>query len=363
VGRFENIRIKSGVTIDGLVTEGEGAGLGVVGVRLRRDCVARHGAELRGDVVVDASGRTSRFPRWFADLGVPVEEENEDAEIVYYTRHYRLEPGVEEPSRTGKDRAAGDLGYIKFGVFPGDNGHFAIIVCMHNDELELREAVKDGDKFDAICRSIPGLEPWVRQGASRATTEPFGIGDIRAVWRHYVRDGRPLAVNFFAVGDAALRTNPLYGRGCSTSILHAHMLADVLSEIDDPVARAVAFDERTEAELRPIFRTSLSEDRSGIRRAKAVAEGRLLEESDTLKKRFGLAFGDALAAAVRYNLHVMRGMSRTMNLLEKPGSFLEERRTRLIVLAYMLRGRRRNAAARHQRGPKRREMLEMLGYR
>ncbi|MEQ8857154.1 MAG: FAD-dependent oxidoreductase [Pseudomonadales bacterium] len=361
VGRLNNVRILNGVTVDGPFTETDGPALTVTGVKLRRDCVAEHGAMIEADLVVDASGRNSRFPRWFAELGRNVEEENDDAEIVYYTRHYKLRPGVSEPSRDGKDRAAGDLGYIKYGVFPGDNGNFALIVCVHNDETELRQAITDGARFDAICRSIPGLAPWVAEDVAEPTTEPFGIGDIRAVWRHYVRDGQPLARGFFAVGDAALRTNPLYGRGCSTGILHAHLLAEVLSGSADPVERALTFDARTEAELRPIFDASLREDRSGIRRARAAATGKLLEKPDSFKARFGLAFGDALAAATRYNLHVLRGMLRTVNLLEKPGAFLNDRRTKLIVFAYMLRGRARNAGARIQRGPSREEMLQLIG--
>ena len=49
-----------------------------------------------------------------------------------------------------------------------------------------------------------------------------------------------------------------------------------------------------------------------------------------------------------------------MHLLEKPGEFLSDRRTRLIIMAYMLRGRARNALARRQRGPARDEMLEFV---
>ena len=64
-------------------------------------------------------------------------------------------------------------------------------------------------------------------------------------------------------------------------------------------------------------------------------------------------------AAARYNLRVNRGFMRTVNLLEKPGEFLQDRRTRLIVMFYMLRGRSRNALARNQRGPTRDEMLSL----
>ncbi len=370
VRQLPGVTIKSGVTIDGVVTSADmqtGTGTGspdapidVLGLKLRRDCIAEHGAEIRADIIIDASGRMTRFPRWFAELGVPVEEESTDAEIVYYTRHYKLKPGQQEPPRDSEDRANGDLGYLKFGVFPGDNGHFSVIVCLHNSELELREAITDGARFDAICRQIPGLCLWVDETVAEATTGPLGIGDIRGVWRHYVRDGRPLARNFFAVGDAALRTNPLYGRGCSTSILHAHMVAEVISDIDDPLERARVFDARTEAELRPIFAASRSEDLNGIKRAKACAEGRVAERPDGFKGWFAAAFGDAMAAAMRYNLHVLRGALRTMHLLEKPGEFLSDRRTRLIIMAYMLRGRARNALARRQRGPARDEMLEFV---
>ncbi len=361
VTAFPGVRILNEVHIDGLITEQRDGQLVASGVKVRKDCIERFGEVITADVIVDASGRTTKFPRWLNDAGVRVDEENEDAEIVYYTRHYKLKPGVAEPPRGGKDRSAGDLGYIKFGVFPGDGGNFALIVCVHNSETQIREAIKDSNKFDAICRSIPGLLPWVASDVSDPTTDSFGIGDIRAVWRHFVQDGKPLVHNFFAVGDASVRTNPLYGRGCSTGILHAHVLADVLAAQQDPAARAIAFDARTDAELRPIYSASLSEDRKGIRRAIAVRDGKEIDETKgTFKKWLESAFGDALAAAVRYNIRVMRGMMRTFNLIEKPGEFLKDRRTQLIVALYMLRGRSRNAAARVVRGPTRGETLDLI---
>ena len=193
------------------------------------------------------------------------------------------------------------------------------------------------------------------------TTDALGVSGIKAVWRYYVQEERPLALNFFAVGEAVIRTNPLYGRGCSVGALHAHMLADILERTIDPVQRALEFDKCTEAELRPIYKASLNEDRSGIKRAKAMASGNLLEQTRGFKAWFGAAFGDAMVAAIQDHVHVVRGMMRTVNLLEKPGDFLKDPAIRFTIFRYMLKGRKKNAAARIVSGPSRDEMLAMLG--
>ena len=93
---------------------------------------------------------------WLAEQGVTWDEESEDAGILYFTRHYRLEPGAEEPVR-GANAATGDLGYLKFGVFPGDNGCFSITICVPEIEMEMRKAIVNPDTFDAIWRGkVPG---------------------------------------------------------------------------------------------------------------------------------------------------------------------------------------------------------------
>lgn len=360
VEQFANVTIVNRCHVQGVVTDSSTGAMVTRGLRVRfRDEPAEQAQEVLADIVVDASGRSSKFPQWWRELGVAVEEENDDAEIVYYTRHYQLLPGQQEPER-GELPSAGDLGYLKFGVFPGDNGHFAVIICVPRAEVGLVEAVRESERFHRICESIPGVSPWVAAARSTPTTESFGIGGIHAVWRHYVQSDVPLVQNFFAVGDSAVRTNPLYGRGCSTGVLHASILADILTESNAPVTRALSFHARTQAELRPIFDASLSEDKSGIKRANALREGQALDKPGSLKKWFGLAFGDALSAAASQELHVIRGIMRTVNLLEKPGAFLKDSSIRRTVLRYMFRGRKRNAATRLQPGPKRQEMLTLL---
>lgn len=355
--RQPNIEINNQANVVGAVFDQTGEIPKMTGIRVMQD---REEHTILADVIVDAGGRSSQFRHWFKDLGINVREEDDDAEIVYYTRHYELLPGVEEPSRHEQERSAGDLGYMKYGVFPGDGGHFAVIICVPDGETKLREAIKDGDTYDEICRAIPGLNNWMAADKARATTNSFGFADIHAVWRHYVEDGQPLVMNYFAVGDAQVRTNPLYGRGCSTGILHAHLLADVITEQGDPLERARVFDQRTEEEIRPIFKTSLEEDKRGIKRADAIFAGQELEEAKSFKKYLGLAFGDAISAASRSELHVFRGVMKTFNLLEKPGEFLNDWRIKLTIFRYMFRGRKKNAPTRMQTGPSRTEMIALI---
>jgi len=361
VSQSPKVRILNRQRVTGLLTDlpdghqaTQGQPINVLGVLRDKD------TPFKADIVIDASGRASKFPRWFAQLGAPVEEENDDAEIVYYTRHYKLNPGKSEPLRDPNKPAAGDLGFLKYGVFPGDHGHFAFILCMPTAERELKEAIRDGAKFDAICNAIPGLEAWIGNDRASATTESFGIGAIHSVWRHYVKKAAPVASNFFACGDSAIRTNPLYGRGCSTGTLHAHILAEVLNATQDPLERARLFAQRSEADLRPIFKASLIEDRRGIARAEAVLNDQALDKATSLKEWFAMAFGDALAAASRDQLHVIRGLHRTINLLEAPGAFLQEPAIKRTIFRYMLRGRKRNAAARRQPGLNRDEAYALV---
>lgn len=357
VMRQPNIKINDQANVVSAKFSDVGGKPAITGIEVVQDGERR---VVNTDVVIDAGGRTSQFRHWFKDIGLTVREEDDDAEIVYYTRHYKLLPGVQEPSRHERDRSAGDLGYMKYGVFPGDDGQFAVIICVPDGETELREAIKSGETYDEICRAIPGINNWMAVDKAEATTASFGFADIHAVWRHYVEDGEPLVLNYFAVGDAQVRTNPLYGRGCSTGTLHAHLLADVFSRTSDARERAILFDQHTEDEMRPIFKTSLAEDKRGIKRASALLDGQTLEQATTFKRYLALAFGDAIAAASRAELHVFRGVMKTFNLLEKPGEFLNNWRIRLTIMRYMFRGRKRNAPTRLQSGPSRDEMITLL---
>ncbi len=95
VARQPNVAIRSGVFVKALCIV-PGPVPTVTGVVVEdgdRTC------ELPADIVVDAAGRTSDAVEQLREAGAAIIEESEDCGILYFTRHYRLNPGVEEPPR------------------------------------------------------------------------------------------------------------------------------------------------------------------------------------------------------------------------------------------------------------------------
>ncbi|THD65063.1 FAD-dependent oxidoreductase [Phenylobacterium sp.] len=355
VERQPNITVRSGVFAKGLMLT-PGAVPVVAGVRIETDGAVE---ELAADIVVDAAGRTSDSVEQLRAAGAGVPEETEDCGILYFTRHYRLRPGQAEPER-GKAPATGDLEYLKFGVFPGDNGCFSITLCVPQVEEELRKKVVDPAVFDAACGQLPGLTAWIEPARSEPISRVFGMGDLSSRWRDFAPNGRAAALGFFAVGDSLVRSNPLYGRGCSFAAVEAHLLRDALQMFADPAARLEAYQRRVGSELRTFYDTMRDADRSAIRRARqALTPG----YQPSLRSRMRTAFlEDAVAIAVRSDVELFRAALRGFHMLEDPQAWLKRPKNIAKVLGYWARGRQRNAEAyRPKAGPDREEMLNGLG--
>jgi len=343
----------------GIVTACEpGGGLRVAGLKV--ECGGRV-EEMRADVTVDATGRTTNFPDWFAAAGARVEAEESPAGILYYTRHYRLKDGAGEPSRDPHP-GAGDLGYIKYGVFLADNRHFSITLAVPEIEEELRMAVLKPEIFDAIVGAIPGARRWIESERAEPVTKVFAMGNLRSAWLHYVRDGEPIALGFFAVGDSAIRTNPLYGRGCSAAVIHAHALAETLDATRDARARALHFARSSRDTLRPFYDIMVRQDEQAIRRAKAECDP---AHRPSLKGRIVRSFvEDAIGPASRGDLAVHRAVMRGFHMIAHPEAWLREPAMLARVLAWWAVPRfvkRARSMYPPPLGPARADMLKRLG--
>jgi 2-polyprenyl-6-methoxyphenol hydroxylase-like FAD-dependent oxidoreductase len=355
VERQANVVVRSGVFVRELILA-PGAVPLVTGLVVE-DADGRH--ELAADLVVDAAGRTSMAVEQLIEAGATIGQETEDCGILYFTRHYRLNPGASEPERS-KAPATGDLEYLKFGVFPGDNGCFSITLCVPEIEEELRKKIVDPAVFDAACARLPGLAPWVDPATAMPISRVFGMGDLHSRWRDLAPGGRASVSGFFPVGDSLVRSNPLYGRGCSFAAVSAHLLRDALQMFSDPGARLEAYQRRVGAELRPYYDAMRDADRSAIRRARqALTPGHRPSLKSRITRRF---FEDGVAVAVRSDVDLFRAALRGFHMLEDPQAWLRRPKNLAKVLGYWARGRERNAAAYRPRGgPEREEMLRDLG--
>ncbi|MEV6977075.1 pyridine nucleotide-disulfide oxidoreductase [Kitasatospora sp. NPDC093806] len=202
------VRLEPGVHAEGLC----GDARRVTGVRLRGD-EWPDGHELAADLVVDATGRGSRAPRWLAGLGLPeVAEERVDCGLVYATLLVRPpDRAAGFPSvsiQTGPGAGPGRAGVI----FPIEGGRW-LVTLSGTRGVELP---RDEPEFHAYARALP--HPLIADllSACRPLDRVRRYGNTADRRRRYDRCRR-WPDGFAVVGDAVAHTNPAYGHGLSVA--------------------------------------------------------------------------------------------------------------------------------------------------
>jgi 2-polyprenyl-6-methoxyphenol hydroxylase-like FAD-dependent oxidoreductase len=313
------VEFRTGVAVTGLVAEPGLPTPHVTGVRLA------DGSEATSDLVVVATGRRSALPDWLTEVGcAPGADEIDDTGIVYFSRFYRLRDGVTYPPRTGP--IGGDLGYLKYGVFVGDNRTFSVTLATPTDDKELRKRLMEPETFDSCARQLVATAPWLDGRAEPITESVHAMAGLVNLWRPYVVDGQPVAIGLVPIGDAVLCTNPLYGRGCATAFWGAHLLVDALEHHrDDPHNMLLAYDTALRAEIHPWYRAGVEQDAEGRRVAAALLAGNDPDGDPADQRSFMRAvFRDGLLPALRRDPVVLRAFFRALNLLTAPDAMIKD---------------------------------------
>ncbi|MBV9396900.1 MAG: hypothetical protein JO062_02915 [Bryobacterales bacterium] len=179
------------------------------------------GAEIRGDAVVEALGRTSPAPMWIEELaGMPPAIDSSSCGLIYYSRYFRVGGPLPDGPWLVCFGPRVDLGYAMFSTFTGDNRTFAIVFGIPNRDAELR-ILKRERAFMAACAEMPALRPWMELTDAEPITPVMPMGALENSIRSYEPGGHLCATGLFPAGDAICHTDPAFGLGLSFALIHA----------------------------------------------------------------------------------------------------------------------------------------------
>ena len=231
--------------------------------------VLASGETVAADLVVDASGRAGRTAAWLADAGLgPVAERSSGCGLIYYSRHFQRRDGLPDPPYASVLAGPrGDLGFVAYAIFLGDNRSFALIFMAPPGDRAFR-ALRHPDAYLRAARLLPGVAPWIDPDAAVPVTPVLPFGQVTNTIRQYVTGAGPVVPGLQPVGDALCHLNPSFAFGASMALHQAFTLADLLAVAADHHDLARRFDAAVGEDLRDRYRAVTAEDRD---RARLVA--------------------------------------------------------------------------------------------
>jgi 2-polyprenyl-6-methoxyphenol hydroxylase-like FAD-dependent oxidoreductase len=192
--------------------------------------VTLHGEPLPADLVIDATGRNSRLPRWLASQGFPaVPESTVGFDLGYATARFRVpaallpdHPMLYIVGRPPHETRVGVIVQVEDGQVysglagyqgdhpPGDLAGF----------LDFAKGLSQPDVFHVLSQS--------------ELLSPIARYRIPASLRRYYRKASQLPQGILPIGDAVCAFDPAFGQGMAVAALEAEALDETLARFHGP---------------------------------------------------------------------------------------------------------------------------------
>jgi 2-polyprenyl-6-methoxyphenol hydroxylase-like FAD-dependent oxidoreductase len=307
------------------------------------------GERLAADLVVDATGRSSRTPAWLAEAGLgPVAERSSGCGLIYYSRHFQRRDGIPEPPYASVLAGPrGDLGYVAYAIFVGDNGSFAVIFMAPPWDRPFRD-LRHPEAYMRAARLLPGVAAWIDPDAATPATPVLPFGQVTNTVRDYSTGAGPVAPGLQPIGDALCHTNPSFAFGASMALHQAFTLANLLGVAADHQDLGRRFAAAVGDDLRDRYRAVAAEDRDRAR----WWGGEPIDITDPAAS-MALFLRAVVYRMAPADPRLLRAVVRRVDLLDRPDQL--ERDQELHALALEL-----YHSAPRPAGPSRSQLLEAL---
>ncbi len=198
----------------------------VSGIYLREHGQLEERTVLTADLVIDASGRSSKLPLWLQNLGYVLPADAQiRANIGYSTRYYKASPQILDTVGTVLVDELPLKEKIGVTILPIENDTLWVTLFSTGGnypstnsegfEQGIAQVNRFGDEFAATLKESQPLTP------------PRGYRVPVCVRHHYEQVERWPA-GLLVIGDALCHFDPIYGQGMAVAALEAEVLASSL---------------------------------------------------------------------------------------------------------------------------------------